>query len=116
MNFRLLLGSFVFCLFISEHAFALIPESATETDIPVLDLTPGEDQPYLLVEADELKKDDRTPASGSLLFPDESNRKIEKETKKCMTVCLRWGEDCIIDPARGRQCRRTCKEFGEECF
>lgn len=74
------------------------------------------DQPYLLVQTEDLQKDDRKHNSGSLLLPIDSRNKNEKDTKKCMTVCLRWGEDCIIDPARGRQCRRTCKEFGEECF
>ena len=37
--------------------------------------------------------------------------------KKCLTVCQRWGEDCMINPRTGsRKCRRVCKEFGEECF
>jgi len=41
----------------------------------------------------------------------------DKKDKKCMTICKRWGEDCIINPRTGsRDCRRTCKEFGEECF
>ena len=40
-----------------------------------------------------------------------------KDEKKCMTICKKWGEDCIINPRTGtRDCRRMCKEFGEECF
>ena len=54
------------------------------------------------------------PESGSLVIPGEE--KDEKD-KKCLTVCKKWGEDCIINPRTGsRDCRRTCKAFGEECF
>ena len=51
---------------------------------------------------------------GELLLPDDYNT---AEEKKCMTVCERWGEDCIINPRTGsRKCRRVCKSFTEECF
>lgn len=37
--------------------------------------------------------------------------------KRCMMVCIRWGEDCVISPKTGkRTCRRVCEEFGEQCF
>ena len=53
------------------------------------------------------------PESGSLVIPGDEDQK----EKKCLTICKRWGEDCIINPRTGnRDCRRTCKEFGEECF
>jgi hypothetical protein len=54
------------------------------------------------------------PESGDLIIPGED--KDQKE-KKCLTICKKWGEDCIINPRTGnRDCRRTCKELGEECF
>ena len=69
----------------------------------------------LLVEADTSRLDDERPRSGSLVLPAAAGE--EKVEKKCMTVCERWGEDCMIDSRRGvRKCRRTCKEFGQECF
>lgn len=116
MSIRLLLGSLVLYLFMSGPAFAFISDSTTKTDTQTLHIFQSNDLPYMLVEADDPRKDDRNHNSGSLIIPIDSSNKKEKDTKKCMTVCLRWGEDCIIDPARGRKCRRTCKEFGEECF
>jgi hypothetical protein len=54
------------------------------------------------------------PESGSLIIPGEEE---DQKEKKCLTICKKWGEDCIINPRTGtRDCRRTCKEFGEECF
>ncbi len=54
------------------------------------------------------------PLDGELVLPDDYN---EAEDKKCMTVCERWGEDCILNPRTGsRKCRRVCKSFAEECF
>lgn len=54
------------------------------------------------------------PADGELLLPDDYDKAADK---KCMTVCDRWGEDCIINPRTGsRKCRRVCKSFTEECF
>ena len=52
--------------------------------------------------------------SGPLVLPDNDSDKSEK---KCMKVCEKWGEDCVINPKTGsRKCRRVCKNFGEECF
>jgi hypothetical protein len=54
------------------------------------------------------------PLDGELLLPDDYNK---VEEKKCMTVCDRWGEDCILNPRTGsRKCRRVCKSFAEDCF
>lgn len=53
--------------------------------------------------------------SGTLLVPGEEEESKEQK-KQCMTVCLRWGEDCVIDHRGVRRCRRTCQEFGEQCF
>ena len=54
------------------------------------------------------------PEDGALIIPGEDQ---SKEKKKCLNICKKWGENCIINPRTGaRDCRRTCKEFGEECF
>lgn len=54
------------------------------------------------------------PLDGELLLPDDYNK---SEDKKCVTVCDRWGEDCILNPSTGsRKCRRVCKSFAEQCF
>lgn len=54
------------------------------------------------------------PLDGELLLPDDYNK---AEDKKCVTVCDRWGEDCILNPSTGsRKCRRVCKSFAEQCF
>ena len=69
----------------------------------------------ILAEAENDKSDDETPRSGSLVLPLTADD--DKSEKKCMTICQRWGQDCMIDSTRGvRKCRRTCKEFGQECF
>ena len=70
----------------------------------------------LLFAADTGKEsqDELPPDSGPLVLPadEESDR-----DKKCMKVCEKWGEDCIINPKTGsRKCRKVCKLFGEECF
>ncbi len=54
------------------------------------------------------------PLDGELVLPDDYNN---ADDKKCLTVCDRWGEDCLINPRTGsRKCRRVCKSFTEECF
>jgi hypothetical protein len=59
------------------------------------------------------------PAPGSLVLPATATDDDRKQ-KKCMTVCARWGEECmLINRGAGgmeRKCRRTCKQFAEECF
>ena len=35
------------------------------------------------------------PEPGSLVIPGEES---DKADKKCLTVCKKWGEDCIINP------------------
>ena len=58
------------------------------------------------------------PLSGTLVFPAAVDEK--KTEKECMTVCARWGEDCmLVNHGAGgmsRKCRRSCKQFTEECF
>lgn len=65
----------------------------------------------------EKSSKESTPKPGTLVLPNGFQQKEEpKSEKKCMTVCSRWGETCVFDDKRGRKCRRTCKEFAEECF
>jgi len=59
---------------------------------------------------------------GTLLLPAgaATGNAAEKAEKQCMTVCSRWGEECtLINRGIGgtsQKCRRTCKQFSEECF
>jgi hypothetical protein len=69
----------------------------------------------MLAESDSQDASPEDPRSGTLVLPVAADE--EAEEKKCMTVCQRWGEDCMMDSRRGvRKCRRICKEFGQECF
>jgi hypothetical protein len=60
------------------------------------------------------------PKAGELVLPEELKGTEDGGEKKCMTVCARWGEECIlVNKGAGgmeRKCRRTCLEFAEECF
>ena len=98
----------------SPFAYSLTPVSQDNSQSSYF--TVGRSHQLLLVENDNGKREEQRHKSGSLVLPLDSGKKEDKEGKKCMTVCTRWGQDCIIDPARGRKCRRMCKEFGEECF
>ena len=65
------------------------------------------------VNSEEDKSRSVKPLDGELVLPDDYN----KEEKKCVTVCDKWGEDCILNPSTGsRKCRRVCKSFAEQCF
>jgi len=66
------------------------------------------------VYAEDSKDRSVKPLDGELLLPDDYN---EVGEKKCLTVCDRWDEDCILNPRTGsRKCRRVCKSFAEQCF
>ncbi len=53
--------------------------------------------------------------SGDLVIP--GAKVNEGKEKQCVTVCDKWGKDCIINPRTGtRKCRRMCKSFGKECI
>jgi len=55
------------------------------------------------------------PRSGDLVIP--GTQEIKAKEKQCVTVCDKWGENCIINPRTGqRNCRRMCKSFGQECI
>jgi len=86
-----------------DNSISMAPQSVWQSDV------------LILAETENLDADDEQPRSGSLLLPAAADE--EKREKKCMTVCQRWGQACMIDTTRGvRKCRRTCKEFGQECF
>ncbi len=52
---------------------------------------------------------------GDLVLPNEY-RETEEE-KNCITICERWGQDCVINPETGtRKCRRICKSLTQQCF
>ncbi|MGH8245177.1 MAG: hypothetical protein ACREUU_01955 [Gammaproteobacteria bacterium] len=88
---------------------ALSPLAEAPDPVPMLDI----------LAADTPASEEETePLPGSLLLPDEAPKDGGK--KQCMTVCARWGEECmLVNKGRGgleRKCRRTCKQFAEECF
>lgn len=64
------------------------------------------------------------PVPGELVIPQDSLKTTEPPAgegeRNCMTVCVRWGEECVlINKGAGgmeRKCRRTCKQLGEECL
>ena len=69
----------------------------------------------LLAAAETTELPAAEPESGDLIIP--GDEEAGNGQKQCLTVCKKWGEDCIINPRTGqRQCRKTCKDFGEECF
>ena len=118
-RFQFLAGVFVLCLSLTQPTAAVVTGPYFQKDNPAgfnAAATAEHGQLVAQVELKKNNKDEYHPKSGTLLMPSDSTKKDDKEGKKCMNVCTRWGQDCIIDPARGRKCRRTCQEFGEECF
>ena len=85
------------------------PSGATEETRPLtlaLEYENGDVQP----ERETATLQIRVPAG---------NREF-REDRRCMTVCSRWGEDCVIlNPGTdhvSKKCVRTCKSFAEECL
>ena len=108
---RISITALVFCLF-TATAISADDTSGIFTSLNDQYDHSSVNQIILLAGASQDKKPE--PESGSLIIPGESQ---SKEKKKCLNVCKKWGEKCIINPRTGsRDCRRTCKEFGEECF
>ena len=63
----------------------------------------------------------KQPQPGELIIPEEMTKEPGTDEKKqCMTVCARWGDECVlVNKGAGgmeRKCRRTCQQFAEECF
>ncbi|OGT82971.1 MAG: hypothetical protein A3H91_02370 [Gammaproteobacteria bacterium RIFCSPLOWO2_02_FULL_61_13] len=79
--------------------------------------SPDSAQILLLEEDKPLETQEAVPA-GTYILPEAPGQ--DNKGEKCMTVCARWGEDCLlINKGAGgmeRKCRRTCKQFAEECF
>ena len=90
----------------AKEGGALVVESPESGQVLLL----GEDKPLETKEA--------LPAGTTYILPDTPGH--DHKGEKCMTVCARWGEDCLlINKGAGgmeRKCRRTCKQFAEECF
>jgi len=91
-------------------------EAAGEGNVLVVE-SPDSAQILLLEEDKPLETQEAVPA-GTYILPEAPGQ--DNKGEKCMTVCARWGEDCLlINKGAGgmeRKCRRTCKQFAEECF
>lgn len=100
--------------FVSQAAYATAdprPDTVVPADLPGIAVA---HQPLYLAESEKQGENSEEPRPGSLVIPGEEKDKSEK---KCLNVCREWGEECIINPRTGaRNCRRTCKDFGMECF
>lgn len=83
------------------------------TEISNHDVSLLESQVFVLAENES--ESDSGQRSGELVIPGTSE--AQDKEKKCVTVCDKWGQDCIINPVTGqRKCRRMCKLFGQECI
>ncbi|MGH8119469.1 MAG: hypothetical protein ACRESK_02530 [Gammaproteobacteria bacterium] len=110
------------CLFLSlffSHIQALPTPGNDLTWSPAVSMTAGlrvqDDHVSLQQLVENTTETPPQPESGSLVIPGEDEE--EQKEKQCLNVCKKWGENCIINPRTGnRDCRRTCKEFGMECF
>lgn len=69
-------------------------------------------------QQDTQAKSKSKPKSGELVMPSgyDQGQKDSKKKKTCLRVCSEWGETCVYDINKGRQCRRTCKATSMECF
>ena len=102
------------CMFISSATFAAVQKSP----VPIPSLDQGINLSMLapLFVADASEKE-QVPEQTDILDSLNDSDDGEKTQKKCMTVCEKWGEDCVINPRTGtRKCRRTCKKLTQECF
>lgn len=72
----------------------------------------------IIIQGEDKTLETRDAMQGTFILPETASQDAKRE--KCMTVCARWGEDCLlINRGAGgmeRKCRRTCKQFAEECF
>ncbi len=103
---------FLIIWFLSATAGAVDDDPA-----PVVVESPESGEILLLDDDKSLESKDANP-TGTYILPEAPGQDNKRE--KCMTVCARWGEDCLlINKGVGgmeRKCRRTCKQFAEECF
>ena len=113
---RILTTGLILCLW-GTTAFAVTHQlSEPDTAITEKNYTyRSPTQAHILVTAESTEQPVTEPESGDLVIP--GDEEDQSGQKKCLNVCKKWGEDCVINPRTGqRQCRKTCKEFGEECF
>lgn len=54
---------------------------------------------------------ERSPAQP----PAQSAAGQDKQEKRCVHGCERWGKVCNVDPRGVYKCRRRCEKFGEIC-
>lgn len=47
--------------------------------------------------------------------PAQSAAEQDKQEKRCVHGCERWGKVCNVDPRGVYKCRRRCEKFGEIC-
>lgn len=93
----------------AHHQF-ILNDAAVSSDSLSLPQMPA----LMIAEADQ---EDVDPGQAEILESINEADKSEDGKKKCMMVCERWGEDCVINPRTGtRKCRRTCKQLTQECF
>lgn len=113
---RILTVGLILCLwgttaFAATRYFFEADTVTTEKNYIYGDFTPAQ----LLAAAETTELPAAEPESGDLIIP--GDEEAQNGQKQCLTVCKKWGEDCVINPRTGqRQCRKTCKDFGEECF
>ncbi|MDX1519693.1 MAG: hypothetical protein R3318_06175 [Gammaproteobacteria bacterium] len=112
--YRLVLAPLaLLCLAAAQPAFAAvnpapldIPDTQLQLLAPVM--------PALIADAGEKTT---APGQSEILESLDGTAQDNKAEKKCMMVCERWGEDCVINPRTGaKKCRRMCKKLTQECF
>ncbi|MCG8449692.1 MAG: hypothetical protein MI725_08940 [Pirellulales bacterium] len=100
------------CLFTATTA-----QAAISVDAPGVRFQPINSVASVPLFISDAGDNTRTTGQGDILDSlDESSAEPDAK-KKCMMVCERWGEDCVINPRTGvRKCRRVCKKLTQECF
>lgn len=112
-----LTGLLVFIISVPVLAASTSFEASVESGVDTFDtfsLHKADNESFLLADAPGDSKS--KPEPGELVIPGDTDT-TDQDKKQCLNVCKKWGEDCIVNPRTGaRNCRRTCKEFGVECF
>lgn len=113
MNTLITSLTFCFTMFFTLQAGAVSSENYAYGTQETFTQNSNPVETLLLAENNEDSKSD--VQSGELVIPGANDTSENK--KQCVTVCDKWGKDCVINPNTGvRKCRRTCKSFGKECI